>query len=85
MYSETQMIGNSLPWQTVPSEVYGLAYFKDMNGVDMMYRASVGAGWNFMLHPFYGSADSKVAFHTSSTSYSSATLMNTIFGVCAQV
>ena len=72
MYSETQMVGNSLPWQTVPAEVYGLAYFKDMNGVDMTYHASVGNGWNFTLHPFYGSADSKVAMND--TGYTSASL-----------
>jgi len=55
LYSETEQVGYSYPYFQLPNEVYRLVPFNNVNGVDMIYRYTIGhTGWTFMLQPYYG-------------------------------
>ena len=55
LYSETQQVGYSYPWVQLPNEVYRIVPFENLNGLDFIYRYTLGqSGWTLMAQPFYG-------------------------------
>ena len=59
-YSETQDVGYSYPWVTVPNEVYSVVPFNDMNGVNVIYSHPIDdSSWSVELQPFAGQSETR--------------------------
>lgn len=66
LYSDTQQVGYSYPWVTLPNEVYRIIPFNNINGVDMIYFYSLGnTGWSLKIQPYFGENKSKFDLYTT--------------------
>lgn len=66
LYSQTQEIGYTYPWVTLPNEVYRIVPFSNMNGFDTIARYSLGNSWNVSVQPYVGSSRSEFDLYNSS-------------------
>ncbi|MBD5802630.1 hypothetical protein AZOA_20590 [Azoarcus sp. Aa7] len=53
MLSDSLYVNYANPWVRPPVEVYGLNPFNDLDGVDFIYNARLGA-FDIEIHPYYG-------------------------------
>lgn len=54
MYSESLNVGHAYPWVRLPVELYAGLYVKNMDGIDMQYRQSLGETWNMEAQLYAG-------------------------------
>ncbi|OGO94490.1 MAG: hypothetical protein A3F41_05885 [Coxiella sp. RIFCSPHIGHO2_12_FULL_44_14] len=66
LYSDTEEVGYTYPWVTLPNEVYRILPFNDMNGVDMIYSHALGDGnWVIKSEPYVGTNQSQYDLYTN--------------------
>lgn len=64
IYSETQQVGYSYPWVTLPNEVYSIVPVFNLDGVGGVFTLPLGqSGWSVKAQPFFGSNKSKMAIY----------------------
>ena len=87
MYSTTQSVGYTYPWVFLPAEVYAVAPFSHVNGVDAMYQHAIGnTTWNFQAQPFYGTNDNKVDVNVGLASAATLNYQNqNVVGTAASI
>lgn len=56
MFSDSLNLNYITPWVRSPVEVYSLNPFSELNGIDMLYRAPLGA-MDLEVQGFYGNSD----------------------------
>mgnify|MGYP002836802632 CR=1 FL=1 len=55
LYSSTQQVGYSYPWQYLPGEVYRIVPFDNINGVSTVLVKNIAdTGWRLRFQPFFG-------------------------------
>ena len=60
LYSETQQVGYTYPWQYLPNAVYRLTPFTNMNGMSLLYTKPLGlSNWTMKWDAFWGSNKSQ--------------------------
>ena len=70
MYSDTEEVGYTYPWVTLPNEVYRIVPFNNMNGFDMIYSLPLGnSGWVLSFQPYVGENQSQYDLYTNDASF----------------
>lgn len=54
LYSDTLEVGYNYVWTFLPSEVYRVVPFYNINGVQAVYSTSLGGNWTMSFQPFFG-------------------------------
>lgn len=79
MYSDTQEVGYSYPWVTLPNEVYRIIPFQNMNGFDAVYKHELGAsGWDVSFQPFVGANESQFTFTSDQSIFPNTSYTDTV-------
>ena len=62
MYSDTAQVGYSYPWVFLPTEVYRIVPFDNMNGAEFMWTEPLGrSDWSMHAEAYYGNEQSNFA------------------------
>lgn len=65
MYSDTAQVGYSYPWVFLPTEVYRIVPFDNMNGAEFMWTEPLGrSDWSVHAEAYYGNEQSEFALAT---------------------
>ena len=66
LYSATQQVGYSYPWQYLPGEVYRIVPFDNMNGLSFVLSKTLAdTGWSVSFQPFFGENKSQYNIDSS--------------------